>query len=73
MRLSGLAREMLIRGFAPDSSKGGLDLLLEAGDQFAVGGQLIAMSPLSRHYLATNLPISLIKLVLFAFVVAKID
>ena len=24
--------------FAPDAGEGGLDLLLEAGDQFAVGG-----------------------------------
>ena len=27
-----------LRGFAPDAGEGGLDLLLEAGDQFAVGG-----------------------------------
>ena len=26
------------RGFAPDAGEGGLDFLLEAGDQFAVGG-----------------------------------
>ena len=27
-----------LRGFAPDAGEGGLDLSLEAGDQFAVGG-----------------------------------
>ena len=26
-----------LRGFAPDAGEGGLDLLLEAGDHFAVG------------------------------------
>ena len=27
-----------LRGFAPDAGEGGLDLSLEAGEQFAVGG-----------------------------------